>query len=234
MILIAIVATFEVGLQPVHGKPYHPNYDRFLWNVDQMPLWMNFGDPTILNLYTPNDSWSKHLDVITEDPHAGEWIYLVISAPTELIKGADKNRHFVHAAHPIHLHGHDFALLRQSNETYPGWDGVRNNLTLRNPPRRDVVLLPAGGYIVIAFKADNPGVWLLHCHIAWHASSGLGLQILENTKQLSERLLNKTVSNPVIQAGIVDTCNEWDNWYRDTRNHYDPRHSWAFQDDSGV
>jgi hypothetical protein len=39
-------------------------------------------------------------------------------------------------------------------------------------------MLPGGGFLAIAFKPDNPGSWLLHCHIAWHASSGLALQIL--------------------------------------------------------
>jgi hypothetical protein len=48
-----------------------------------------------------------------------------------------------------------------------------------NPARRDVVLLPTDGYVIIAFKADNPGNWLMHCHIAGHASFGLGAQILE-------------------------------------------------------
>lgn len=41
-----------------------------------------------------------------------------------------------------------------------------------NPPRRDVVLLPEQGYIAIAMRADNPGAWLIHCHIAWHSSGG--------------------------------------------------------------
>ena len=45
--------------------------------------------------------------------------------------------------------------------------------------RRDVALLPAGGYLIIAFPADNPDSWLMHCHIAWHASAGLAVQILE-------------------------------------------------------
>ncbi len=26
-------------------------------------------------------------------------------------------------------------------------------------------MLPAGGWLVIAFPTDNPGAWLLHCHI---------------------------------------------------------------------
>jgi FtsP/CotA-like multicopper oxidase with cupredoxin domain len=72
------------------------------------------------------------------------------------------------------LHSHDFALLAQSNETY----NALNPLVLNpnNPPQRDVALLPAGGYLVTAFKADNPGSWLTQCHIAWYASSGLALE----------------------------------------------------------
>ena len=33
-------------------------------------------------------------------------------------------------------------------------------LNTNNPARRDVVLLPANGFVVIAFKADNPGSWV--------------------------------------------------------------------------
>lgn len=73
--------------------------------------------------------------------------------------------------HPLHWHGMDVAVLAQQNTTF---DPVNSYKTFNfvNPPRRDVVLVPAGGYIAIAFRPDNPGVWLLHCHIAWHASAG--------------------------------------------------------------
>lgn len=65
----------------------------------------------------------------------------------------------------------DIVLLAQSNTTFdPAASFSTFNFT--NPPRRDVVLLPANGYIAIAFKPDNPGAWLMHCHIAWHASAG--------------------------------------------------------------
>lgn len=65
----------------------------------------------------------------------------------------------------------DVVLLDQKNTTFDPVNSY-NDFNFVNPPRRDVVLLPAGGYIAIAFKPDNPGVWLLHCHIAWHASAG--------------------------------------------------------------
>lgn len=196
---------------------------------------MSFGKPTILNLNTPNGSWPNYLDVVAHNQAANNWIYLVITAPdTPQVK--DPARNFFPVAHPIHLHGHDFAILVQSSTAYPGWNNVQTEIKKRliNPPRRDVALLPASGYLIIAFKADNPGTWLLHCHIAWHASSGLALQILENTQNLSTRLTTDRVAGRVIQAGIVDTCNAWGDWVSDPRNHYDPHRPDAFQDDSGV
>ena len=75
----------------------------------------------------------------------------------------------------MHLHGHDFAILQVSTTPYTGDIKPKTN----NPARRDVVLLPKNGFVVIAFKTDNPGTWLMHCHIALHASSGLGLQLME-------------------------------------------------------
>jgi hypothetical protein len=36
-------------------------------------------------------------------------------------------------------------------------------------------LLPPWGYVVIRFLADNEGIWKLHCHILWHAASGMSM-----------------------------------------------------------
>jgi hypothetical protein len=51
--------------------------------------------------------------------------------------------------------------------------------------RRDVTMLPALGWVLIAFKTDNPGAWLFHCHIAWHVSQGLSVQFLEKKSQIA-------------------------------------------------
>lgn len=105
------------------------------------------------------------------------------SDPTE--KSTDKNSP-VEVAHPLHWHGMDVVVLAQQNTTF---DPVNSYKTFNfiNPPRRDVVLVPAGGYIAIAFKPDNPGVWLLHCHIAWHASAGeFCYSILQKSRLLLE------------------------------------------------
>ena len=47
------------------------------------------------------------------------------------------------------------------------------------PVRKDTVIVPAGGYAVIRFRTDNPGWWHLHCHMAHHMQSGMGMLLNE-------------------------------------------------------
>lgn len=77
----------------------------------------------------------------------------------------------------MHLHGSDFAVLAQETVA---WDPATGPgfFNYDNPPRRDTVMLPHTGFVALAFRPNNPGAWLLHCHISSHASSGLAAQIL--------------------------------------------------------
>ena len=109
----------------------------------------------------------------------------------------------------IHLHGHDFAILAQ--ESKKPYNASNVSLNLHNPQRRDVVLLPDDGYVVIAFKIDNPGAWLLHCHIARHASEGLAMQLLEDRKQAAA-IWPPTDPDTVIAEKL---CAEWKEWSHD-------------------
>ena len=60
--------------------------------------------------------------------------------------------------HAMHLHGHHFRRLDAGGR--PG-------------PLRDTVLIDRNDTVEIAFLADNPGSWLLHCHMLEHAASGM-------------------------------------------------------------
>lgn len=75
--------------------------------------------------------------------------------------------------HPMHIHGHSIYILNQGSGQ---WDGSVVNAM--NPMRRDVVQVAAAGYVAFQIHAANPGVWPFHCHIAWHASQGMYLNIL--------------------------------------------------------
>ena len=45
--------------------------------------------------------------------------------------------------------------------------------------RKDTVTVPAGGYVVIQFLADNPGYWIMHCHVETHTIEGMAVIINE-------------------------------------------------------
>ncbi|XP_055958779.1 uncharacterized protein LOC126830585 [Patella vulgata] len=53
-------------------------------------------------------------------------------------------------------------------------------LELKSPPRKDTIIVPTGGYVVVRIKADNPGVWFMHCHIELHNMNGMAVMINES------------------------------------------------------
>ena len=110
------------------------------------------------------------------------------------------------SAHPVHLHGHSFHVAGifypQSDETNPD-DSVSTNphITCQNNSRctdpmwtnngpevtitrwtirKDTVIVPPGGYVVIRFLADNPAYWFMHCHIEPHLLDGMAVVINEH------------------------------------------------------
>ncbi|XVE76480.1 hypothetical protein DITRI_Ditri12bG0176600 [Diplodiscus trichospermus] len=82
--------------------------------------------------------------------------------------------------HPMHLHGFNFYVLAQGFGNYnPATD--RKKLNLINPQMRNTIGVPVGGWAVIRFRANNPGVWLLHCHLDAHLPVGLATAfVVEN------------------------------------------------------
>lgn len=60
--------------------------------------------------------------------------------------------------HPMHLHGHTFALS--------------------NGLRKDTVLLTPMQRMVVELEADNPGNWAAHCHNIYHAEAGMMAALL--------------------------------------------------------
>ncbi|KAH8918128.1 multicopper oxidase, partial [Atractiella rhizophila] len=50
---------------------------------------------------------------------------------------------------------------------------------------RDTVVIPGGGHAVLRFANDNPGVWVVHCHIAWHLASGFLAAIITRPNDIA-------------------------------------------------
>lgn len=44
-------------------------------------------------------------------------------------------------------------------------------------PSKDTATVPPFGYLIVRFFTDNPGFWLLHCHIDTHSAHGMSMVI---------------------------------------------------------
>jgi len=70
--------------------------------------------------------------------------------------------------HPIHLHGHSFGVV--------GAAGPRHR-RVRRPEgqwaRKDTVIVRPSSSMAVEFDADNPGLWMLHCHNIYHSDVGM-------------------------------------------------------------
>jgi iron transport multicopper oxidase len=64
--------------------------------------------------------------------------------------------------HPFHLHGHAFQSLYRSDEDAGTFED--SNITAADfpaiPMRRDTLVLAPGGFLVIRFRANNPGMYM--------------------------------------------------------------------------
>ncbi|KAI1327254.1 putative extracellular dihydrogeodin oxidase/laccase [Xylariaceae sp. FL0255] len=168
--------TFDAGI--------YPNTTLVEWNMGPTPYLNLWSYPTLLQVLDHNNTWVAEQN-IQAFPEANTWGVFIVQTTKSV-------------AHPIHMHGHDFYVLAQGSGPY---DASNTTLQMTNPPRRDTVLLPASGHVVIAFYTDNPGAWLMHCHVAWHASEGFAVQILERESEIPGTVTDKRY--------VTDTCSAW-------------------------
>ena len=77
--------------------------------------------------------------------------------------------------HPIHLHGVTSQLVSVTDlvETGKGKEKALRTTAMPNGARRDTFWVPQGGSVTVRFDAENPGQWMMHCHIDDHAESGM-------------------------------------------------------------
>ncbi|KAK8638960.1 hypothetical protein V6N13_137364 [Hibiscus sabdariffa] len=92
-------------------------------------------------------------------------------------------------SHPFHLHGFNFFIVGSGMGNFdPSKDPAKFNLV--DPPERNTVGVPTGGWTAIRFRADNPGVWFMHCHLELHTMWGLKMAfVVENGKSPEESII---------------------------------------------
>ena len=178
------------------------NVSRVFWPVNDTPMNVSWSQPTLQFVQ----------DGTTGSMPADENVISVASAGTMTYWLLQNNSSI---PHPIHLHGHDVLVLGASpaiadplspGYTLRAYDAASDAATLNgnNPTRRDTTMLPAWGWLAVAFETNNPGAWLFHCHVAWHVSQGLSVQFLE---QLD------AIPGAVDLSSINEQCDSWNAYY---------------------
>ncbi|KAF7189767.1 oxidoreductase ptaK, partial [Pseudocercospora fuligena] len=162
------------------------------WRMNNQTFKANFNEPALYPVAeTGNISSTFSQDPFANVYDTGDAGYVVLNLT---------NR--TPLSHPFHLHGHNIQILSQGQTALSTWDGTIEGA--ENPMRRDIQIIPALGYLVVAFQADNPGIWPFHCHVAWHLSGGLAVNLITRKDEI-----------PKIPEGERQkTCEAWDQYSR--------------------
>ena len=79
------------------------------------------------------------------------------------------------------LHGHTVWVI--STSKHPVESSARAEA--RTVLRRDTVSVPGKGWAKLAFVADNPGIWEMHCHNDWVLAAGVMAEFFEGLSSLN-------------------------------------------------
>lgn len=110
------------------------------------------------------------------------------NTPTFVVKEGDKvkvtfiNRSF--GEHPMHLHGHHMTVLK------------KNGKPVETPWLTDTLAVQMGESYEVAFEADNPGMWMDHCHNLDHAAVGMTMHLMYENVTSSYEVGSKSGNIP--------------------------------------
>ncbi|CAK7564671.1 MAG: hypothetical protein SEPTF4163_002570 [Sporothrix epigloea] len=157
--------------------------DVALWKFDGVSFRGDYNAPTLLLASLGNTSWPAEWN--GRNLYTNTSVRMIVNNPGP-------------SQHPMHLHGSNFYVLHEG----PGpWDGTI--VHPENPMRRDVQIVRPNGHLALQFDSNNPGVWLFHCHIAWHASGGFLEQFIVQPDEI-ERMRVPSI--------MAQTCRDWAAW----------------------
>ena len=187
--------------------------------------------PTLATAFSGGSKWSSNSKIYGTNTNSfvlnnGNLIEIVIN-------------NFDGGQHPLHAHGHHVQLVyrnesqelfgaendaelvsrNQKRHSHSATARARSTNTINYPAipmRRDTWTIAPNGQTRIRFIADNPGVWLLHCHMDWHVEAGLTVVMVEAPEKLQEQTRSITqMTNQCRAQGIPTEGNavgNADNW----------------------
>ncbi|CAI7570555.1 unnamed protein product [Penicillium pancosmium] len=161
-------------LQPMHHQIILNTADTVVDGVKRFTINNKTYIPQdVPTLYTANTIGSN----LSSNPEVYGQVNPFVVQYGEIVEIVINNHH--NNLHPWHLHGHQFQVVQRSDVNGGFFTGAYWQNISHTPVRRDTIMVQNNGHAVIRFRADNPGVWLLHCHVEWHVEAGLTATIIE-------------------------------------------------------
>lgn len=148
------------------------------WALNDTIYPMHLDNETPL-LFHPDPERHDNVTITTKND---TWVDIIFQAVT-----------FPTAPHPIHKHGAKMYLLGQGDGLFT-WSSVAEaaevmpeSFNLVDPPRRDgFVTAPAlqgPTWMAVRYHVNNPGAWLVHCHVQTHLQGGMSMAIQDGVDE---------------------------------------------------
>nr|XP_019706153.1 laccase-6 [Elaeis guineensis] len=112
--------------------------------------------------------------------------------------------------HPMHIHSFNFFVVAQGFGNYDPATAEKS-YNLVDPQLRNTIAVPTGGWAVIRFTANNPGVWLMHCHFDSHLLLGLATAFeVDNGPTPESTLPPPPPDYPTCQKKLRSVADNWE------------------------
>ncbi|PIN25286.1 Multicopper oxidase [Handroanthus impetiginosus] len=162
---IAILQAYYNRIRGVYGDDF-PSKPPFRFNYTQEKM-------------IPRDYWTPQNGTEVRVLEYNSVVEIVFQG-TNLVAGI---------YHPMHLHGYSFYVVGSGSGNFDK-DRDPLNYNLVDPPFQNTIVVPVSGWTAIRFKANNPGVWLMHCHLERHTTWGMEMAfIVKNGKGSDAKML---------------------------------------------
>ncbi|KAK4448756.1 Cupredoxin [Podospora aff. communis PSN243] len=233
--------TYDAAL-PAAPAPIFYNYDDLIDDTIIKPIkHIDLGEPDIQ--YTLNFDMGLVIDgvpraTVNGKPFVGQKVPTLYTALTtgkdaenpevygqinpfvvkkgQVVELILNNKHFAH--HPFHFHGHHFQVCQRAAQRAGDAGEIDCSGELME---RDTIDIEGASHAVIRFKADNPGIWLFHCHIEWHVPVGLSATIIEDPLALQSGPDKITIPEDHLAACKANCMPTKGNAGGNTVNHLD-------------
>ena len=188
----------DMDIDPVGDERMGPNIDiqgirPYTSRLNQLSFKF---PPAPLNSQMEDIPTSMYCNVMNRHCEANQhcpcinMISVPLGALVEIIF-VDNARTFPGAFHPMHIHGHRFHVLASqklhdnlsTDEVITMDNGTALPRKAESVLIKDTVVVPSGGYVITRFYANNPGIWMLHCHNDYHMVTGMAMVINVGTHE---------------------------------------------------